>query len=101
MMMYMYMYTYMNILSLLYTTCTCTGSAQDKNHDDYYRFENQPKKYRLVDADRRIQNRAPDVHFELESTLPSELPAYVQDMMKELVSAHCFVSAKLRLYYVF
>ncbi|XP_013405621.1 tankyrase-like protein isoform X2 [Lingula anatina] len=49
-------------------------------------FVNQPKKYRLVSADKRRKQTRPPVNFDLHSDLPSKLPRYVQDFIKDISS---------------
>ncbi len=51
-------------------------------------FECKPNKYRLVQTEeRQAGKKLKDIQFGLKSDLPSKLPEYVQDFMKELVSS--------------
>lgn len=51
-----------------------------------YRFDNKPGKYRLVQAEKtKRSKKLKKLKFELESKVPSKLPTYVQDLMREVV----------------
>jgi hypothetical protein len=50
------------------------------------RFDNKPKKYRLVEAEKRTSGKKlKELKLELKSNITSKLPEQLQDMMKEMV----------------
>ena len=51
----------------------------------FYSFQEQPKKYRLVELE-QTSKPVVKVNFDLESKIPSKLPAEVQDLLKDMVS---------------
>ncbi|XP_052057851.1 poly [ADP-ribose] polymerase tankyrase-like isoform X2 [Mytilus californianus] len=48
-------------------------------------FEKQPKKYRLVETDRSYAQPT-KIDFKLQTDIPSKLPKFVQDLVKEMSS---------------
>ena len=61
-----------------------------------FSFENKPRKYRLVQSEQRKQGkRLSEVKYDLTSKVKSQLPEYIQDLMKELVSQIIILFSKI------
>ncbi|CAG2210101.1 Putative regulator of nonsense transcripts 1,ATP-dependent helicase upf1,Regulator of nonsense transcripts 1,ATP-dependent helicase NAM7,Regulator of nonsense transcripts 1 homolog [Mytilus edulis] len=61
------------------------SSGQTEPRTSLSLFEKQPKKYRLVEADRSYAQPT-KIDFKLQTDIPSKLPKFVQDLVKEMSS---------------
>ncbi len=56
-------------------------------------FENKPGKYRLVETEHLQKVRKKELHFDLESDIPSQLPKPVRKMIADVTDVSMYVKA--------